>query len=73
MGCGTSLVTSFVFFPAKDEIDLFSPHASCLKKSHHVLSGTVYVDFPGAGNRLFANASNLEIRIKSGGLGPGGK
>lgn len=27
----------------------------------------------GAGNRLFANASNLEIRIKSGGLGPGGK
>lgn len=71
MGCGTSLVTSFVFFPAKDEIDLFSPHAACLKKSHHVLSGAVYADFPVAGNRLFA--SNLEIRIKSGGLGPSGK
>lgn len=26
-----------------------------------------------AGNQLFANESNLEIRIKSGGLGPGGK
>lgn len=55
-------MTSSVFFFIP-----FSPHAACLKKSHHVLSVAVFADFreDGAVIRLFESVTqNLEIIIK---------